>query len=217
MKYLLLICLFIGATQWCQADPASGPDRSTIQVLGWGTLYYEPATLGPCTVEVTADGFRFTSSQGVVVIKGSEFNGYRLSWGKEFLTVDHVHDRLEIRTQDRSWNAQTRNGMLTLTRSIPKDKVVFDRSANAFTIKGAKGTVAVASEYGNLRIQSPLGITTITNQDNKRTFAGPALDRIPYLGRGLFIPFHGVGVFLDIRPLFPMPEIAEYLAWKAVL
>ena len=50
-----------------------------------------------------------------------------------------------------------------------------------------------------------------------RTFAGPALDKIPYLGHGIFIPFHGVGIFVDLLKLFPMPEVAEWTEWKAVL
>ena len=218
MKLCLMLCLLFCGNLW-GGDGASGPFRSTIQKLNWGSLYYEPAKQGACQVERTSEGYRFTSSQGEVVIKGSEVNGYRLNWGKELLTINQNNDGLEIRGKDRNWILHSENGVFTLSSSLPKDKVVFERSLNTFTIKGAKGTVIVTADAGNLRIQSVLGITTVTNDhgDGRRTFAGPALDKVPYLGRGLFITFHGVGIFVDITRQFPMPEVAEWMDWRAIL
>ncbi len=50
-----------------------------------------------------------------------------------------------------------------------------------------------------------------------RTFSGLPVDQIPYLGRGVYISFHGVGILIDVARLFPMPEVAEWNEWKPVL
>ncbi len=217
MKSFLLLCLLLCGNIRGFCDDASGPSRSTIQKLAWGSIYYEPGKQGGCQVEPTSDGYRFTSSQGEVVIKGSEANGYRLSWGREFLTINQTNGDLEVHVQDKTWTVRSVNGRVTLTSSSPRDTIAFERSANTFTIAGGKGKVAVSTEFGNLLLKSSQGTTTVTSDSGKRTFAGPALEQIPYLGRGLFIPFHGVGVFVDITKRFPMPELTEWVEWKAIL
>ncbi len=208
--------LVLGAP-WAFADEVSGPYRTTIKAYSWGSLYYEPAQLGECQLEPTYDGFRFTSSEGEVVIRGSEFAGYQLRSGSDALTIRQNMGDLEVRGPNVNYTFRTFQGRLVLTSQSPRDTLQFDRGINAFSISGAKGKVSVSTSYGNLRIESPLGTSTVTNAYGKLTFTGPALGRIPYLGRGLFIPFHGVGVFLDVTRPFPMPEIGGWLEWKPVL
>lgn len=218
-EHCLLFCLILFGSRWGLCDSTSGPHRSTIKPLPWGSLYFEPSQLGACQLEPNLDGFKFTSNQGEVLIKGIDVNGFRITWGKEVININLINGDLVISGQDKTWTLRSVNERVTLTSTSPKETVVFNRSANTFTITGVKGTVTLTADLaiGGFRIQSPLGITTSTNQYGKRTFTGPALDQIPYLGRGLFIPFHGIGIFVDITARFPMPEVSEWLEWKAIL
>ncbi len=211
-----LACLLLIAAQGF-GDNASGPFRTTIKALSWGTFYFEPGELGECRLEPTFDGFRFTSSEGEVQIRGNDFTGYQVRAGSEVLTVRQNMGDLEVRGPNLSFTIRTLQGRMVLTSLSPKDTLQFDRGINTFTIAGAKGKVTATTSYGNLRIDSPLGISTVTNEYGRLTFKGPALGRIPYLGRGIFIPFHGIGVFLDIAKAFPMPEVDSWVEWKPVL
>lgn len=220
MKAAIALMLLATGSLWGRGDTLSGPTRTTIQNLSWGTIYFEASRLGACEMKPTPDGFQLTSAQGRVVIKGSEAYGFHLSCGADSLTVLPLNGGggIEIHGQGQSWTLRSMNGDLTLTSSKPKDTLVFKRNGNSFSIEGSKGQVTVTSESGNqLSIQSPLGVTTVTNYLGARTFTGPALDRIPYLGSGLFIPFHGAGLFIDVARAFPMPEISEWVDWKPIL
>ena len=44
-----------------------------------------------------------------------------------------------------------------------------------------------------------------------------AMNQYPYIGRGLFISFHEIGIFVDMPKLFPIPEVAEWIEWKAIV
>ncbi len=217
MKTILIVCALLFGNQWCLGDDVSGPNRSTIQSFSWGSLYYEPGLLGPYQFETTNGGFRLNSKQGEVSIQGTEVNGYQLTWGKDILTISQNGVDLDIRGKDKAWTLRSLNGSYTLVSSSPKDTLVFERNANTFSIKGAKGLVTATLDFQTLRIKSPLGTATLINDIGKRTLSGIGLDQIPYLGRGLFIPFHGVGIFIDIARLFPMQEVAEWVEWKPIL
>ncbi len=217
MKSILIACVLLFGNQWCSGDDTSGPNRSTIQSFSWGSLYFEPRLIGPFQFKSINDGFWFKSNQGEVSILGTEANGYRLTWEKEFLTISQSGGDLDIRGKDKSWTLRSQNGQYTLTSSSPRDTLVFERSGNTFSIKGTKGLVAATKEFETIRIKSPLGTTTIINDIGKRTMSGIAVDQIPYLGRGLYIPFHGVGIFIDIERQFPMQEVAEWVEWKPIL
>lgn len=190
-----------------------------MESLSWGTIYYEPSRLGSCKLSQTPGEFKLKSPAGEVVIQGSEAMGFRLSCGPDILELRPVNGGggLDIRGQGRSWSLRISNGTVTLSSTTPKDTVVFRRNANTVLIEGARGSVTIVSEGGDLRIKSPLGVTEITGRPGAREFRGPALDRIPYLGRGVFIPFHGAGVFLDLAKAFPLPELAEWVDWRDVL
>ena len=213
---VLLFALFCG-TGWCLGDGVSGPDRSTIQGFPWGSIYYEPGSSGAYQLEPTNEGFSFHSNHGDVTISRTNVNGYRLACGQDALTISQNMADLEIRGADRNWTVRSRNGQCILACSSPQDTVVFDRNANTFNIKGGKGLVTGTTQFEKLQIKSPLGTSTVTTTFGQRTFSGVALDQIPYLGRGLFIPFHGVGVFIDMARLFPIPEVAEWVEWKAIV
>lgn len=218
LSFTKLIGTCLAVLAWpALADEASGPYRATIKTYSWGSVYYEPAQLGECQLEPTFDGFRFTSGEGEVVIRGNDFAGYQIRSGSDTLTIRQNMGDLEVRGPNVGYTFHSLQGRLILTSQVPKDTLQFDRGINTFSVAGAKGKVSVATSYGNLRIDSPLGATTVTNAYGKLTFTGPALGRIPYLGRGIFIPFHGVGVFLDVTRQFPMPEVGGWLEWKPVL
>jgi len=219
MKPILIAFWILCGASWCLADHGSGPNRSTIRKYSWGSLYYESGSMGPTQLEPTNDGYRFTSNQGEVAITTVDVSDCRLTWGKESLTIHANFSDLDIQGQDKSWTLRLKNGQCTLVSSAPKDTLVFDRTAstNAFSIKGAKGLVSVTKEFQTLRIQSPAGTTTVVTDFGKRTISGIAPDQVPYLGRGLFISFHGVGIFVDIARIFPMPEVAEWIEWKPIL
>jgi len=217
MKSILIACVLLFGNQWCLGDDISGPNRWTFQRLPWGTLYYEPGSIGPFQFETTTDGFRLRSNQGEVTIQGTEANGYRLTWGKELLTISHNGGDLDLRIKDRTLTLRSQNGRCTLASSSPKDTLVFERSANTFSIKGAKGQMTATAEFQKLSITSPPGTTTIISEVGKRTLSGIGLDQIPYLGRGFYIPFHGVGIFIDMAKVFPMQEVGEWIEWKPIL
>jgi len=217
MKAIVLLVALSCGTGWCLGDAVSGPDRSTIQGFPWGSIYYEPGSAGAYQLDPTSEGFRFHSNQGDVTISRTNVNGYRLGCGQDALTITQNMADLEIRGPDRSWTVRSRNGQCTLACSSPRDTVVFDRNANTFNIKGGKGLVTGTTQFEKLQIKSPLGTSTVTTAFGQRTFSGVPLDQIPYLGRGLFIPFHGVGVFVDMARLFPIPEVAEWVEWKAIV
>lgn len=212
---LFSACMILSA----QDEDASGPGRTTLQTWSWGTVYYEPASLGACTVTRTPDGLRFVSGQGQVTISGSDAMGLTLAWGDQKLTVKSLSAAggVAVRSGAEAWTLAIRNGDLTLTSSAPADTVSFSRGVNTFTIQGGLGTVKGTSKLGDVTIVSPLGTTAIVNRMGSLTFSGPPLAQVPYLGRGLFLPFHGVGVFLDLGRFFPLPEVAQWVRWRPVL
>ncbi len=124
---------------------------------------------------------------------------------------------MDVRWQDKAWTVRTQNGRCTLVSNSPRDTVVFERTANTFTVKGAIGFVAVNSNPGTLTIKSSAGSASITDSLGNRTFSGVGLDQLPYLGRGVFISFHGVGILIDMTKLFPMPEVQGWNEWKPVI
>lgn len=219
MKVAITLALLLSSSLWGRGDLSSGPSRNTILTTSWGTIYYEPASLGPYQLVSTNGDFTLTSRQGKVAITGGEADGFKLTCGADTLTILGLNGGggIEVREKPQKWTLRLSNGTLTLDSTSPKDKVVFNRNANTFTIQGGKGMVTVDSEPNELTIHSPLGESHIKSDYGTRSMSGPELDAIPYLGRGIFIPFHGAGVFLDISKLFPMPEVAEWLDWKPVL
>ncbi|HEU4952714.1 MAG TPA: hypothetical protein VFT46_12245 [Holophagaceae bacterium] len=219
MKSALALVLFCCCALAGRVDRLSGPSRTTVQELSWGTIYFEPSRLGDCELTRIPGGFKLASPEGEVLIQGSEASGFRLSCGQDVLELRPVNGGggVEVRGQGRAWSLRISNGTVTLVSSSPRDTVVFRRSANPILIEGSRGKVSIVSEGGDLRISSPLGVTEVGDSPGGRTFHGPALDRIPYLGRGIFIPFHGAGVFLDLRRAFPLPETAEWADWRDLL
>jgi hypothetical protein len=217
MRTWLVTCVLLCASLRGTCDGISGPDRSTLQNFSWGSFYFELSKVKAYQFESSLDGFRFTSDQGEVTMRGSEANGCRLTWGPETLSINSHNGDLEIRLRDKVWGLRSVNGNVTLTSASPADTVVFDRQANTFTIRGSKGKVEAVTEFNDLRVTSPLGTTMVTREYNKIIFAGPPLDRVPYVGRGIFIPFHGIGVFVDLARRFPMPELATWVEWKPIL
>ena len=217
MRAILIACALLCGNSWCLGDDASGPNRTTIQRFAWGTIYYDSGVIGPFQFESNSDGFRLRSNQGEVKIQGTEVNGFRLLWEKESMTISQNGMDIDIRGQDKAWTLRSQNGRYTLTSSSPRDSVVFDRNANSFSITGSKGLVTVTTEFQTLHIKSPLGTTTIISEVGKRTLSGIALGQIPYLGRGVFIPFHGAGILIDTAKVFPMQEVGEWIEWKPIL
>jgi hypothetical protein len=194
------------------ADADAGPGRTALQSYGWGALYYEAQGRW----ERTQAGFLVVTGADQVSITGSEFGGLRLRWEREELRIDPLNGSrgVEVRIGSRVWNLRLWWGRLTLTLTDPEDTIDYERNGNRFTITGSLGTVTSESEPSRVTVRSPLGTTTLTLKGGTWRAEGPPLERIPYLGRGLFIPFHGAGVFLDLTRYFPMPELVLWQEWQ---
>jgi hypothetical protein len=199
-----------------RADAVSGPGHTTIQRYAWGTVYHDHA-LGTYHLEPTIDGFRFTSDEGEVRIQSAHVTGLKFTCGEDVLTLDQDGPDLTLQGPCGRWTLRTLNGQTTLASTHPRDQVVFNRSANTFTISGTKGTVTVSTDFDRMRIESPQGRASVTTAMGSRTVTGTALDQIDYLGRGVFITFHGTGIFVDVARVFPMPEVAEWIEWKPIV
>lgn len=219
MKLFFILFSFFQLSALFGSDAMVSPwqEKSIIQSASWGLLYYDPSTEGACQLESKVNGFKLTSNKGEVLIEGNEIQGYKLSCGKETIAIKPSNGDLEIKTPDQLYFIHSASGRLTIESSVPKDIIVFNRNANKFTIKGSQGKISVYKNFGTLSIQSPLGTTIVNDELGKRTFSGPALGKIPYLGCGLFLSFHGVFVFVDVMQKFPMPEIAEWVKYKSIL
>lgn len=217
MKSMLLaVWLLIGGFG-CWADEVSGPRHTTIKRTSWGSIFYDPVSLGPHKYESTLEDIRIKSSHGEVRVLGSDNSGYRLICGDDLLTIKSNFSDVDIRWKEKSWNLKLKNSRFTLAMNAPKDTVVFERNANNFTIKGEKGFVTVNAAPGEVSIKSSAGNATLTNYLGSRSFSGVALDQVPYFGRGIFISFHGVGVLLDMIKIFPISEVAEWIEWKPLV
>lgn len=217
MKALRLAFVLVTTVLGCWADNVSGPNQVTLRRTPWGSIFYNPVATGPHKVESRVNEIIIRSVRGEVKVVGSELNDYRLSCGKDLLTIKHSAPELEIRWQDKFWKVHSLHSRLTLASNAPPDLVVFERNTNAFTIKGGLGLVAVNSNLGTLSIKGPSGIFSVITNMDERTFSGVPFDRIPYLGRGVFISFHGVGILIDIVRLFPMAELSEWIGWDPII
>jgi len=213
----LILALGLGWGQPGTADEHSGPNRTTLLSFPWGSLCYESSPGLPVKLTSTGDGFRITSPRGPVAIESTDPDTFRLTWGDDYLTVHQDGTTLELRGQDRAWTLRSQSGRWYLISSNPPDNLVFTRSERTFTIQGAQGRVTVHGPAEHLNIHSPLGRTWVEVRNGRATLAGAPLERIPYLGRGVYIPFHGAGVFIDLARQFPMPELDEWLGWRPIL
>jgi len=216
LKVALLLGAMLLVPAPCRADGVSGPGRTTLVKLSWGSLYYDHDASSPYKVEPTSEGFRFRSGKGEVTIRTTGINSYRFTWEKEVLTVDQDYQDVTIRSGDRRWTVRCGAGTIVLAASVPPETRVYSRNANAFSIKGPQGEITGTTQFEKLTLNSPLGTTVVTTYLGQRGVTGVPVDRIPYLGRGLYIPFHGVGVFIDMARLFPLPEVAEWIEWKPI-
>lgn len=199
------------------ADDVSGPNHSTIRQTSWGSIFYDPVFMGNHYLDYKIDDITIRSRFGDVKIIGSETNGYRLSYGKDELTIRSNFSGFEIRWHEKLWSLQIQNARYTLSSNSPKDIIVFERNGNNFTIKGQNGFISVNSNPNLISIQSSEGSETIKTYLGSRSFSGIGIDKLPYLGRGIYISFHGIGILIDVLKLFSRPEIAEWTEWKPLI
>lgn len=216
-RALLSVGLLLAGITPCAADDLSGPGHWTIKKASWGSIFYDPIAAGNHGMEANGDDVLIKSGRGTVKVLGSDVNGYRLVAGSDVLTIQLVNSDIEIRWREKAWTLRGQNGNYTLTSNAPRDTVVFERNANTFTVKGSAGFLRVTSGPGLLSINSSAGQATVKTDLGNRAFSGVPMDRLPYLGRGVFISFHGVGVLLDLARLFPMEEVAEWREWKPII
>lgn len=201
----------------CLGDEVSGPGRDTLQRTPWGSFFLERATLGAHRVVPSNGDLRIQSSQGEVVVRGGLGGDFRLRCGTDELTVRSGLGALDIRWGRRSWSARLQNGRLTLEASDPRDRVVFERNGGDFAIKGSRGFLEVRNRPGELTLRSSAGEATFTSGIEGSSVRGQAPERMPYVGRGLYLSFHGVGLFVDMGAFFPMPELATWTEGRSIL
>ena len=217
MKWFLLFAWLCLASGPLRADDASGPNHWTIVTTSWGTLFYDPVATGPHLFESGLETYRIKSSRGEVRISGSDVNGYRLTSGRDVLTISPNTSGWTFQWQQKAWTLRSQNGTYSLTTTDPKDSVTFERNSNTFTIKGSRGFLTVHSNPNLLTLTSSAGIATIATNLGSRSFAGVDIHQLPYFGRGVYISFHGVGVLIDLFKLFPTWEVAGLLEWRPIL
>ncbi|HJW09891.1 MAG TPA: hypothetical protein VJ483_09670 [Holophagaceae bacterium] len=217
MKSALRALLLLTGCMGCRADDVSGPNHATLIRTAWGSIFYDPVTLGAHQLDVKPNDIRIRSARGEVKVLGSEANDFRLTFEREVLTIKGDVLNLDIRWHDKAWSLRSQYGRFTLASNAPPDTVTFERSGNTFTIKGAKGFMTATSNFGTLSIKSSAGNATVTYDLGNRTFSGVPLDQLPYLGRGVFISFHGLGILIDMAKLFPMQELGEWIEWRPIL
>lgn len=213
----LLLLLLCGAVPPLAADDVCGPGRTTLRRTWWGGIFYEPAALGPHRLTDQPNDVRLVTVEGEVAVLGSELDGFRLVRGREQLTVRATPNNVEVRWGDRVWSARVQPGRLDLRSAEPADTLEFTRNANSFTIRGARGVVTGTDNFGTLTLRSPAGTSVVRRHLGLLEVQGALLGQVPYLGSGLTLRFHGVGLFLDLRRLFPLPELDAWWEWKPLL
>lgn len=212
-----LLPFLLTVTLAATADDISGPNLATLRKTAWGSVFYDPMALGPHSIETRVEEFRIKTSKGELRFGGSDLNGYTATFAGDSLTIRSIQDDVEIRWQGRTWSLRHTLGGLILTCPDPQDTVTFERVNGDTRIKGAQGEVVLTWNLGDLRVKSPLGISTVTTQNGTRTFSGVPLDRVPYLGRGVYLSFHGLGILLDVGRAFPLPETGAWNEWRPLL
>lgn len=217
MKSVLVAILLLLGHSFGTADDLSGPNHTTIKRTAWGSIFYDPLSLGNHQYNYKLDDIQIKSNSGEVRIIGSENSGYRLRCGPDEMTITSNFSGFEIRWREKVWSLEILNGRYTLKSNSPKDVIVYERNGNDFTVKGSNGFVAVNSIPGALSIKSSLGNASVSSYMGSRSFSGVALDQLPYFGRGIYISFHGVGLLIDMLKLFPRPEMAEWIEWKPLI
>lgn len=201
----------------CLGDEVSGPGRDTLQRTPWGSFYLERATLGAHRVLPSNGDLRIQSSQGEVVVSGGLGGDFRLRCGSDQLTVRSGVGTLDVQWGSRLWSLRRQAGRLALEATEPRDRVVFERNGEDFTIKGARGFLEVRRRPGVLALRSSAGEATFTSGIEGTSASGQAPERMPYVGRGLYLTFHGVGLFVDLEAFFPMPELAAWTEGRSIL
>ena len=214
---LLLLALGLGWGPRGVADERSGPNRTTLLSFPWGSLCYESSPGLPVQLTSIGNGFRITTPQGPVAIETTDPDTFRFTWGDDYLTVHQDGTTLELRGRDQAWTLRSQTGRWFLTSSNPPDHLVFSRTRQTFTIQGAQGRVTVHGPAEQLHIASPPGRTWAVVRNGQAALAGVPLAQVPYLGRGVYIPFHGAGVYINVAQQFPMPELDEWLGWQPIL
>ena len=217
MKSIIVAIILLFWNSFCLADEFSGPNHQTIRNCPWGTIFYEPISMGPHKYESKLDDIRIQLDTGEVRILGNGVNGYNLSCGKDLLTIKSTFSGFEIQWQKNKWTVSSQNGRYTLVSTSPQDIIQFERNANSFTIKGNKGFVTMTAYMGELTIKSSMGNAFIKNYMGSRTISGMPLGQVPYFGRGIYISFHGVGILIDTVKLFPMSEAFEWIEFKPLI
>jgi hypothetical protein len=217
MKLLAIFYLLLLGHSFCLADDFSGPNHTTIKRGPWGCIFYDPMAWGPHDYEYKLDDIRIKSNSREVRLIGSEISGYKLRSGKDELTINSTNFGFEIRWHEKTWTIRNYNSQYTLISNSPKDRIVFERNANSFSIKGMNGFSSVNSNPWLLSIKSSAGDASIKKYLSDRSFSGIPIDQLPYFGRGVYISFHGVGILIDMLKLFPRSEVSEWIEWKPLI
>jgi hypothetical protein len=217
MRFLMPCLLTLALAPALRADDISGPNLATLRKTWWGSVFYDPMALGPHSIETRLEEFRIKTPKGELRFGGSDLNGYTATFAGDSLTIRSIQNDVDIRWQGRTWSLRQTIGGLVLTCPDPKDTVSFQRSNGEYRIKGAQGEVLVTWNLGDLTVKSPLGTSAVITQNGTRTFSGVPLDRIPYLGRGVYLSFHGLGILLDVGRAFPIPETSAWNEWRPLL
>jgi hypothetical protein len=223
---LAVLALLQSSTAW--ADPLSGPGRTTIFTLPWGTIYYVPKDVGELSILEDDARATFTAHtpRGEV-----GFDGRTLRSGADSLVTieqDSV-DRLQIRFLGELCSfigvqGPLRRFVVTLgARTVsmeegPATAKVRERVEVSGT--DLRGELLVQSEsVGRAErvVRGPAGITVLGAQGFTTTASGPPLSAHTFLLRGVILEHDGFGVFIDMKRLNPFWSMFPELDWDSVL
>lgn len=214
----LLSILFVALLVACaQADPTSGPGRTTLLREGWGTVFIAPLQLqGDYEVSTNEDGttHTVTTAAGSVVINES-MDDITLTYPDFKAEVLSEPDHLVVQWGEVK-HTFTREGNKMVYQG-PIGEVAFIKSDNQLEITGPRGNVLIKQTDGAYTIESPLGKTEYVTTPRGYKLSGLRLTEHPYIKRGAVFQHDGIGVYIELALLDPRNPLFKLLDWDTIV
>ncbi len=217
MKSFLLFLSLVLLASGVQADPMSGPGRSTLLREGWGTVFITPSQVeGDYEVSTNDDGttHTVTTAAGAVVIDES----------MDDITLTYPDFKAEVRSEPDHLTVQWGDAKHTFTRDEnrmvyqgPIGEIAFIKSDNQLEIKGPRGDVLIKQTDGAYTIESPLGKTEYVTTPRGYKISGLRLTEHPYIKRGAVFQHDGIGVYIELALLDPRNPLFKLLDWDTIV
>ena len=217
MRRQLSILFFALLIVSAQADPTSGPGRTTLLREGWGTVFIAPLQLqGDYEVSTNDDAttHTVTTAAGPVVINES-IDDITLTYPDFKAEVRSEPDHLVVQWGDVK-HTFTREGNKMVYQG-PIGEVAFIKSDNQLEITGPRGDVLIKQTDGAYTIESPLGKTEYVTTPRGYKISGLRLTEHPYIKRGAVFQHDGIGVYVELALLDPRNPLFKLLDWDTIV